>query len=157
MKKVFTFIFVIGFITYSIAQVNNSIPTNQNNDGIGPSIKFTETSHDFGNINEGTYAKYSFKFFNVGNKPLVIKSVNASCGCTAPSWPKNPIMPGDSNTITAVFNSRGYGGSKFHKSITVTTNMDKDGVLVLFIIGHVNKVDNAPTNPTQSPVQLTPH
>jgi hypothetical protein len=157
MKRVFTLVFVIGFITYSIAQVNNNIPTNQNSQGTGPSIKFVETSHDFGNINEGIYAKYSFKFFNVGEKPLVIKSVNASCGCTAPSWPKNPLMPGDSNTIIVVFNSRGYGGNNFQKSITVTTNMEKDGVLVLFIRGHVIKVENPPANPTQSPVQLNPH
>jgi hypothetical protein len=156
MKRFITFLFVIGFVTYSLAQVNNAIPTGQNTGGSGPQIKFTETSHDFGNINEGTYAKYSFKFYNTGDKPLLLKSVNASCGCTAPTWPTKPILPGDSNTISAVFNSRGYGGNNFHKSITVTTNMEKDGVVVLFIKGHVLKVETAPNNPTQSPVQINP-
>lgn len=154
MKKYFTLIFLIVLISYSFSQVNNQLPINQNSGSTGPSIKFNETSHDFGNINEGVYAKCSFKFYNTGDKPLVLKSVNASCGCTAPSWPKQPIMPGDSSSIGIVFNSRSQGGNNFHKSIVVTTNMEKDNVIVLYIKGHVNKVDNQQTNPALSPVQI---
>lgn len=155
MKGLFTSIMAVLLTTYAIAQVNNKIPAPQNNDNSGPIIKFLETSHDFGNINEGTYAKYSFKFFNTGDKPLVLKSVNPSCGCTAPTWPKQPIMPGDSASVSVIFNTRGFGGNNFHKSITVTTNMEKDGVIVLFIKGHVNKAETQPVNtPPASPVQI---
>lgn len=154
MKKYFTFFFALGFTIYSIAQVNNPLTPGQGNTGTGPVIKFVETSHDFGNIIEGTYAKHTFKFTNTGDKPLVLKNVQAQCGCTSPTWPKSPIMPGDTSSVSAVFNSRGYGGNNFHKSVTVTTNMEKDGVIVLFIKGHVLKADTPPANPVQSPVQI---
>lgn len=151
MKGFLIILSAMLFTTIAFAQ----IPGAQNTGGTGPVIKFPETSHDFGNINEGSYAKYSFKFYNTGDKPLVLKSVNPSCGCTVPTWPKQPIMPGDSSSIGVIFNTRGFGGNNFHKSITVSTNMDKDGVIVLFIKGHVLKTDTQPANtPPASPVQI---
>lgn len=77
--------------------------------------------HDFGTINEGVKAEHVFKFENTGNAPIVITDVRASCGCTTPEWPKEPIMPGESASIKAVFDSNGRPGN-FYKTITITSN-----------------------------------
>ncbi len=121
---------------------NNSLQAQQNTnqgDFQGPVIKFKENIFDFGTIEEGTTARHDFKFYNIGDKPLVLKSVRPGCGCTVSEWPRDPIMPGDSGIITARFNSRGYAGRGFYKSIAVTTNMNKNNVKVIYIKGFVRK------------------
>ncbi len=110
-------------------------------------IKFETVSHDFGNISEGTQASVEFSFTNTGNAPLVLSSVQASCGCTTPEWTKDPIMPGQSGKIKAVYNSTGRPGT-FTKSITVNSNA-KNGTIVLTIKGNVE----AKKPETASPVQ----
>jgi preprotein translocase subunit SecY len=112
-------------------------------------IKFAETSHDFGSIVEGAQATYEFSFTNTGNVPLVLSSVNASCGCTTPQWTKDPIAPGQTGKITAVFNSSGKGGP-FSKSITVHSNA-KSGSIVLTIKGNVEPKQVEPASPVQNP------
>ena len=89
-------------------------------DGL-PKIKFVEETHDFGNIKEGTQATYEFKFTNTGNAPLILESVQASCGCTTPEWSKDPIAPGQTGKVIATFNSSGRPGT-FTKTITVKYN-----------------------------------
>lgn len=120
----------------------------------GPKIKLETAQHDFGDVNEGTYPTYKFKFYNVGDKPLVLKSVRPGCGCTASDYPREPIMPGDSSTITARFNSNGYGGRSFYKSITVTTNETKNNLKVLYIKGNVLKKKTTTKPQNQSPVRI---
>lgn len=84
----------------------------------GPKIKFETTVHDFGENPQGTPVEYEFKFKNVGNEPLVLQSVKASCGCTTPFWPKEPIQPGQESGIKARYNMARAGS--FTKTITVT-------------------------------------
>ena len=84
-------------------------------------FKFEREVYDFGNIKEGEQAKYTFKFKNVGNEPILISGVKASCGCTTPSWTKTPVLPGQEGEVTASYNSKNRPGS-FHKSITITSN-----------------------------------
>ncbi|MFA0961718.1 DUF1573 domain-containing protein [Roseivirga sp. BDSF3-8] len=86
-----------------------------------PEIKFAEESHDFGTINEGDVVEHTFSFTNTGEKPLVISNAAASCGCTVPSWPKDPIAPGETGEITARFNSTGKPNQQ-SKTITITAN-----------------------------------
>ena len=58
-------------------------------------IKFDKVVHNFGNFSEKSpVQKTTFTFTNVGNKPLVINQAIASCGCTVPSYTKQPIAPG---------------------------------------------------------------
>ena len=102
-----------------------------------PEFKFDKEVHDFDKVTEGDKAKYDFKFTNVGSEPLVITGVQASCGCTTPQWPKEPINPGESSVITAVYNSKGRPGS-FNKAITITSNA-KTPRKVLYIKGTVVK------------------
>ena len=120
--------------------------------GRGAVIQFSETSHDFGTIDEGTRATYEFEFSNTGDSNLILNNVQASCGCTVPTWPRQPIKPGEKNKITVVYNSAGRPGD-FHKSITVTTNMKQDGVKTLFIQGKVTAKPVEPPQPV-SPVKI---
>lgn len=83
------------------------------------SINFLKTSHDFGRIPQNTPVKCSFEFVNDGGAPLILKDVKASCGCTTPEWPEEPIMPGQTEKIVAEYNAKADGA--FDKTITVYT------------------------------------
>ena len=66
-------------------------------------IDFAESLHDFGQINEADgFVNYEFHFTNKGTTPLVIKDVQASCGCTTPSYTKEPIQPGKKDRKSVV-------------------------------------------------------
>ncbi len=84
----------------------------------GAKISFTNTLHDFGANPQGTPVSHSFIFKNIGNEPLVLQNVKASCGCTTPYWPKEPILPGQESKIDVKYNMARAGN--FTKSITVT-------------------------------------
>ena len=70
-------------------------PANPNFDPNAPSttIAFTETDFDFGTINDGDQVQHTFEFTNSGDEPLIISNAKGSCGCTVPTWPKEPIAP----------------------------------------------------------------
>lgn len=108
------------------------------NKELGPKIQFEEEEHDFGNGPQGTPVQHEFVFKNVGNAPLVLLDVKASCGCTTPSWPKEPVMPGQEGKIMVKYNMARAG--TYRKSITVTTKGDgPEGVgerIVLYIKGN---------------------
>ena len=78
---------------------------------------------DFGKIKEGENLEVSFRFKNVGDKPLVISNVSASCGCTVPETPKKPYAPGETGVIKASFNSSGKVGSQ-SKQVNVFANLE---------------------------------
>lgn len=99
---------------------------------------FEHEVHDFGTLAEGPSAEYEFKFKNTGKEPINLQSVNASCGCTTPSWSKEPVLPGKTGTIKAAYNTDKRPGG-FTKSITVVSNA---GTKVLTIKGNV---EAAPT------------
>ena len=86
-----------------------------------PEFKFEEDFHDFGTINEGDVVKHTFKFTNTGEAPLIIQSAQGSCGCTVPTWPKEPIAVGETGEITAEFNSKGKPNIQ-NKTVTITAN-----------------------------------
>jgi hypothetical protein len=81
--------------------------------------------HDFGTIKDGDKVKWSYKFTNTGDKPLMIANVTASCGCTAPSYNKELVMPGKDGEITIEFNSKGKSkdGGIINKSALVDANI----------------------------------
>ena len=101
-----------------------------------PSASFAITTHDFGQIKETDgLASYKFEFTNTGATPLILKNVQASCGCTTPNWPREPILPGTKSLITVTYNPQNRPGH-FEKQITVTSNGDPE-TLVLKIMGEV--------------------
>jgi hypothetical protein len=102
-----------------------------------PILKFKTEKHDFGTVPEGPAAVYDFEFTNEGKEPLILSKVQASCGCTTPTWPQEPILPGASAKITASFDTKGRPGT-FDKTITVISNA-KNPTSILSIYGTVEK------------------
>jgi hypothetical protein len=98
-------------------------------------VQWLDSSQNFGKVTDGEKVVITFHFKNTGTTPLVISNVQASCGCTVPSKPEEPIAPGAEGKITAEFNSEGRVG-KASKNITVTANT-KEGVAVLMFEGEV--------------------
>ncbi len=99
------------------------------------SIKFAVMEYDFGEINEGEKVKYAFKFTNDGKNPLVIQDAKPSCGCTVPTYSKDPVPPGGSGEIIAEFDSNGRPG-EVNKTITITANTEPT-TTVLYLKGKV--------------------
>jgi len=102
----------------------------------GPQMDFKFTDHNFGDLQEGPKANVDFVFTNTGNKPLILTDVKASCGCTTPEWPKEPIMPGQTSKIKVEYNTQGRPG-EFTKSITITSNMEDGTPKMIYIKGKV--------------------
>ncbi len=102
-------------------------------------LAFADISHDFGTVQEGPDATCKFVFTNKGKEPIIIQKAQASCGCTVPTYSKEPIAPGQDGTIDVAFHTQGKPAGAFQKTITVTTNA---GVKILTIKGMVEK---APT------------
>lgn len=80
-------------------------------------IKFKEITYNFGKIKQGTPVTHEFVFSNVSDKPVIIESATASCGCTTPVKPEPPIAKGKSDKIVAGFNAAAAG--PFNKTIYV--------------------------------------
>lgn len=101
------------------------------------SIEFETKRYKFEPVVSGEKVKTTFKFTNTGDEPLLISDVKTSCGCTASSYPKEPVAPGESAEIEAVFDTSGKSGAQT-KNITVMTNTDPSSN-VLIIEGVVER------------------
>ena len=86
-----------------------------------PIISFDKKTWDFGTITDGEVVEHTFRFTNTGTSNLVISSASASCGCTIPNWPKEPIAPGEKGEIKVEFNSNGKK-DMVTKDITILAN-----------------------------------
>lgn len=101
-------------------------------------IEFPEEMYDFGKIPDDKKVTHDFRFINTGKFPLVIHGAKSSCGCTIPSWSKEPILPGKEGIITVVFNPSGKGG-KQHKAVHVTANTVPNYTIVEFTADVITK------------------
>ena len=89
------------------------------------SIEFFELEHHFGNVFYPSENMYTFKFKNTGDVPLTIISATASCGCTIPNKPEEPILPGQVGELDVIFRPKqGQAGSLVTKKITVVANTE---------------------------------
>ncbi|MGI9527987.1 MAG: DUF1573 domain-containing protein [Weeksellaceae bacterium] len=122
MKK-FIYPFVLAFV--GLAAVN------------AQEITFENEVLDYGNITKGADGHKSFTFKNTGDKPLILKSVKPSCGCTVADYPKTPIAPGESGEIKVGYNTDIV--SAFNKTITVYSNSTESERKVLRIKGVVKE------------------
>ena len=86
-----------------------------------PIVSMETDTYSFGEVKEGEKVSHEYKFTNTGKTPLIINSVNASCGCTTPYYPKQPINPGEDFTIDVVFDTSSQPGMQ-HKVITMVSN-----------------------------------
>jgi hypothetical protein len=92
-------------------------------------IVFRDYTHDFGRIAEGEKVGYTFIFENNGSSALVVSSVTASCGCTAPKYDAKPIAPGSAGKVEVVFDASGMNGRQT-KTVTVKSNASVPVVLL---------------------------
>ncbi len=104
-----------------------------------PEISFEETEYDFGTIDQGTNVEHTFTFTNTGKAPLVITNATSSCGCTVPTWTKEPIAPGESGEMLVKFN--GSGQNQVTKTVNITANTES-GKEQLKIKAFVNPKDS---------------
>ena len=102
----------------------------------GPVMTFEKTEIDYGTIAQGADPLRRFKFKNTGTEPLIIKDARGSCGCTVPSYKKEPIAPGESSEIEVRYDTQRIGD--ISKSVTITTN-EGDQARVLMIRGKVTE------------------
>ena len=111
MKKFFLLSFFIALAVTGLNAQNtttaNEAPKN------GPRITFNEMEHNYGTIQKGSDGNCEFTFVNEGNEPLILSNVHASCGCTKPTWTKEPIMPGKSSVIKVGYNTNNVQPSTF--------------------------------------------
>ncbi len=86
-------------------------------------VQIIDSVYNFGKVTEGEIVEFNYRFKNTGNKPLVITNATASCGCTVPEKPEQPIKPGDTGFIKVKFNSDHRVGNA-HKTVTVSSNAE---------------------------------
>ena len=115
-------------------------------------IKFSETTHDFGEIMEDDGdVTCEFIVTNTGNAPLELTRVSPSCGCTTPDWTKTPIAPGKTGSVKATYKVKG-SASSFSKTISVYSNAQE----APFILTIKGKVIRKPAEEPQSPAAVSP-
>jgi|TARA_R110002072_G_scaffold20671_25_gene74739 hypothetical protein len=128
MKTFYTFITVLFISVASFAQAN---------DDQKPAFKFVTETINYGKITLGSNGVRVFEFTNTGKSPLIITQVKASCGCTVPKKPEQPIMPGEKGKIEVSYDTKRPGG--FSKAITIFSNAKNPRKMVK-IKGFVEKV-----------------
>jgi hypothetical protein len=99
-----------------------------------PDIKFDTEVHDYGTIQKGADGNCTFTFKNTGKEPLILSNARGSCGCTVPTWSKDPVLPGKTGEIKVHYDTNRIG--TFGKQVTVTSNA-KTATVVLNIKGNV--------------------
>ncbi|ATN06779.1 hypothetical protein CRN76_15875 [Chryseobacterium indologenes] len=95
------------------------------------SIALSESNFDFGKIKKGDKVQHVYEVTNTGKNPLVISEVKPGCGCTAPDFTKEPIMPGKKGKITLHFDSTNFDGN-VQKYADVFANVEKAPIKLTF-------------------------
>ncbi len=88
-----------------------------------PVMTFAESEFDFGTVDEGTVVEHEYKFTNTGNAPLIVVSAKGSCGCTVPTWSKEPLAPGEEGSMLVKFNTNGKPNNQT-KTVTIKANTE---------------------------------
>ena len=122
---------VLGFAFTASAQDNQKAE-----------FKFNEESHDFGKIPQGKPVTTEFVFTNIGQEPLILTSVQPTCGCTVADFTKTPVKKGDKGVIKITYNAAAV--APFTKGIVVTSNA-KTPQKTLIIKGEVVAAPAAPS------------
>ena len=115
-------------------------------DGVG--MVFENETIDYGTIEQNADGKREFVLTNNGNKPLIISNAVGSCGCTVPTFPKEPIMPGQKAVIGVKYDTNRVGA--FTKNVTITSNATVNPSKVLTIKGTINAAPAKPADVQKS-------
>lgn len=122
------------------AQTADGTATVQNENAA--QISFEEEVIDYGTIEQGADGVREFIFTNTGKSPLIISNAVGSCGCTVPTWPKEPIKPGEKASIKVKYDTKRVG--PINKSVTITSNASEP-TKILRIKGTVVAPKTTPT------------
>lgn len=123
--------------------ISPALPATPASVPVGPTtvIDIPESTYDFGTIKEGTLVQHVFTFTNKGDEPLILSDAKGSCGCTVPMWPRGPIAPGETASITVEFNSKNKRGRRSQR-VTLTANTNPAQTF-LYLTGDVNPQDKS--------------
>lgn len=102
-------------------------------------IAWTDSLQNIGTITMGEQVEVKFRFKNTGNQPLVITNVVAGCGCTVPSYTKEPVAPGGEGVVTGAFDSNKSHPGTLRKNIMVTANTTPRQQFELVFTGEIKE------------------
>lgn len=136
MKKA---LFILGVLLTSTIGLNAQAVES------GPVIEVDKDVHDYGTIEQHGNGVCEFTVTNTGNEPLIISKAKGSCGCTVPSYQKEPIMPGKSSVVKVKYDTKRVG--PINKSVTITSNATNAPTKVLRIKGTVVASESGATSP----------
>lgn len=94
-------------------------------------LALSESHFDFGKIKKGESKEHVYEVNNTGTNPLIISQVKPGCGCTAPDYTKEPILPGKKGQITLKFDSSNFDGM-VNKQAEVYANTEKAPIVITF-------------------------
>ena len=150
MKKIITLSIALLAFTFSNAQETSKIKkttktTNKTTTGATPKVEgagmvFVSETIDYGTVAANSDGKREFVLTNNGNKPLIITNATGSCGCTVPTFPKEPIAPGAKAVIGVKYDTS-RAGQAFTKTVTITSNATGTPSKTLTIKGNVLAVN----------------
>jgi hypothetical protein len=117
----------------------------------GPAINVDKETHDYGNIAYEANGECEFTITNTGTEDLIISGARGSCGCTVPTYPKEPIAPGKTASIKVTYDTKRPGN--FKKSVTITSNASNEPSKTVYIQGNVaaKPEGTAPVAPATGP------
>jgi hypothetical protein len=92
-------------------------------------VEWSGTEFNFGTVPAGAPVTHRFTFKNTGSAPLSLTRVKASCGCTTPSYSKDPVPPGEEGFIDVKFDTNGKSGPQT-KTVTVVGNFPNQQVIL---------------------------
>jgi hypothetical protein len=154
MKKIlFLLVLAFGISNLAIAQTETPVAT-QIEVTSGPRMIFedgnTNTTVDYGTLEQHGEPLRVVNFTNTGTEPLVIKNARGSCGCTVPTWPKEPILPGETSKIEIRYATNRLG--KINKNVTITTNENGElSTHKINVVGNVLKPESEESAPSSKP------
>ncbi len=157
MKNILLIVLLSFTSSYVISQVEavkevETIEVSETqNDGNGPVMEFETKTVDYGTLEQNGEPLRTVSFTNTGNEPLIIKNARGSCGCTVPIWPKEPIMPGETDVIEVRYATNRLGN--INKTIKITTNEGAEPH-VLKVVGKVLKPEDTEGIPASEPSML---
>jgi len=134
----------------TFAQTQEAAPsTDPAEQPLGPVLEMESDVVDYGTIEKNSEPLRTLKFTNVGDEPLLIKNARGSCGCTVPTWPKEPILPGEESVIEIRYATNRVGS--FSKKVTLTTNEVENSKSVITVKGKVLKEEEVESVPASAP------
>lgn len=140
-------ILCVCFISAMTLNAQNDSAQSQQADG--PVMELESKVVEYGTIEKDSDPYREISFTNTGSEPLIIENAKGSCGCTVPTWPKEPVMPGESSSIKIRYSTNRIG--KINKTVQITTN-EGGAPHVIRVQGEVLKPTEKETLPKKSSV-----